>query len=77
MPRENAEAKGRRYLTEGRLVVSQVDGAHVRTSCRGTGATHDLACMRCSWLCTCPARSCCAHLVALQLVTDADRRNRP
>jgi len=74
--RESAEAKGRRYLTEGRLVVGLVDGAHIRATCRGTGATHDLACVRGRWLCSCPARSRCAHLVALQLVTDLDRRNR-
>lgn len=73
MTRENAAAKGRRYLVEGRLTVRQVDRtrgvlAHVRGD---SGLTY-----RCEWapdlgwLCNCPARtSACAHLVALRLVT--------
>ncbi len=75
MTRENAAAKGRRYLTEGRLSVQQADRtrgvlAHVRGD---SGLTY-----RCewspdlSWLCNCPARTDqCAHLVALRLVVVA------
>ncbi len=77
MTRENAEAKGRRYVAEGRLCVREVTGDRISATCRGTGATHDVACVRGRWLCSCPARSRCAHLVALQLVTDVDRRDRP
>jgi uncharacterized Zn finger protein len=69
--RENADAKGRRYLAEGRLIVDHISGGTVSASCRGDGEIH-----RCGhddarqWWCTCPARSDhCAHLVALRLVT--------
>lgn len=70
MTRENAEAKGRRYLVEGRLMVTTLDHEHVTATARGSGHLY-----RCGhnaadgWWCTCPARSRCAHLVALQLVT--------
>lgn len=83
MPRENAEAKGRRYLTEGRLLVVEVTDQRIRAFCRGDGALH-----RCGmdgggrWWCMCPARGDrCAHLTALRLVCVAnqaqERRPRP
>jgi hypothetical protein len=71
--RESAALKARRYLTEGRLVVHEVDedAGVVRASCRGNGAVY--TCGRDSrgwWFCNCPARSDrCAHLEALRLVT--------
>ena len=69
--RENAAAKGRRYLTEGRLTVERVDGDLIVASCRGDGETyrldHDPA--QQDWHCTCPARTRCSHLTALMLVT--------
>lgn len=68
--RESAEQKGRRYLVEGRLVVRYAAGSTVRASCRGTGATHEVGFARGQWLCSCPARTRCSHLVALMLVTD-------
>lgn len=71
--RENAQAKGRRYLTEGRLTVRQVDQragvlAHVRGD---SGLTYRAEwCPDWGWSCNCPARTDqCAHLVALRLVT--------
>lgn len=68
--RENAEEKGRRYLGEGRLVVRAVDGDTIRAVCRGSGdfyrLGHDPGQ---GWFCDCPARSTCAHLHGLQLVT--------
>jgi uncharacterized Zn finger protein len=67
--RENAEAKGRRYLVEGRLTVERVDAAEIRATCRGSGGVHRLGWRQDSgWLYTCPARGRCSHLVALQLV---------
>ena len=70
--RENAAAKGRRYLTEGRLTVERVDGDLVGASCRGdSGETYRLGYdpAQQEWHCTCPARGRCSHLVALMLVT--------
>jgi hypothetical protein len=69
-PREDAAAKGRRYLAEGRLVVRAVDeiAGTVRAACRGDGAVYALGRDRGGWFCSCPARGRCAHLVALGLV---------
>lgn len=69
MPRENAEAKGRRYLTEGRLVVQYLAPGVIRAMCRGGGEVYRLGFERGGWYCECPALSRCCHLVALQLVT--------
>ena len=67
--RENAEAKGRRYLCEGRLTVEHADGRTVRGRCRGNGAVYALTFDGEAWDCPCPARGRCAHLVAAWLVT--------
>lgn len=70
MARENAQHKGRRYLTEGRLTVTRVDGDDIRSLCKGQGEIHTQAHIGAGrWECSCPARGLCAHLVALQLVT--------
>jgi uncharacterized Zn finger protein len=67
--REGAEAKGRRYLVEGRLTVSRVDREGVRASCRGAGAVYECGwSAERGWFCSCAARGRCAHLVALMLV---------
>jgi uncharacterized Zn finger protein len=67
--RENAEAKGRRYLTEGRLTLERVDASGVRATCRGGGVIYDVAwAPGDGWSCSCPARGRCAHRVALELV---------
>ena len=70
MARENAEAKGRRYLVEGRLVVEHATGGEIRAHCRGGGQVYDLGLERGEWFCSCPALGLCSHLVALQLVTE-------
>jgi uncharacterized Zn finger protein len=72
MMRENAEAKGRRYLTEGRLIVDHVAGGEIRAHCRGGGAVYLLTHDRDGWLCSCPALGRCAHLIALMLVTEVE-----
>ncbi|MGY1845529.1 hypothetical protein [Modestobacter sp. SYSU DS0875] len=73
MTRENAAAKGRRYLTEGRLTVRSANRAGgVVAIVRGdNGLLYRAEWVRdCGWTCNCPARSDqCAHLVALRLVT--------
>ncbi len=66
--RENARAKGLRYLIEGRLVVNLVDEFEVRAICRGQGALWRVGWREGVWYCTCPAKGRCAHLVALQSV---------
>ncbi len=75
--REGAEAKGRRYLTEGRLTVERV-GDVIEATCRGNGESYRLGHDGHAWWCSCPALSRrCAHLLALQLVTDlGGRRGR-
>ncbi len=73
MPRENAAAKGRRLLAEGRLTVDLVDGRKVIASCRGdSGDVYRLGFdpRAGSWRCTCAVRTdACSHLHALRLVT--------
>ncbi|MCU1483673.1 MAG: hypothetical protein JWN67_419 [Actinomycetia bacterium] len=73
MIRENAVAKARRYLAEGRLIVTALDQRHVTATCRGDGALHQLAWDATNgWRCSCPARGRCAHLLALGAVTAVD-----
>jgi hypothetical protein len=72
MPRENPEAKARRYLGEGRLIVTRVDHRTIEATCRGDGHTYRLGRDHCGWHCTCPAKTRCAHLVALGLVCSID-----
>lgn len=72
-PRESVEEKGRRYLTEGRLVVDGVIDDEVRARCRGR-ADYVLRLAGGHWSCSCPASSRCAHLVALELVVVGGRR---
>ncbi len=71
--RENAEAKGRRYIVEGRLRILMVKGGRAFAECRGNGAVYHPCYIGNRWRCDCPARTRCAHLVALQLVVDAPR----
>ena len=73
--RENAEAKARRYVCEGRLTVLYVrhGGTLVRATCRGDGTTYKLGYWPDAkgWRCDCPAKTGkCAHLLALRLVTE-------
>jgi len=68
--RESAEAKGRRLLVEGRLVVKTVDDRHAVARCRGdSGEIYHLVAEARGWTCSCPALGRCSHVIALQLVT--------
>ena len=70
MPREDVDARGRRLLAEGRLTVRLVGVATISATCRGdSGDVHKVGYAAGAWSCDCPARTRCAHLVALQLVT--------
>lgn len=75
--RENAEAKARRYLAEGRLQVERVEMPHacgilVLARCLGDeGDSYHVRwdAERRSWKCTCPALGPrCAHVLALARV---------
>lgn len=69
--REAARDKGLRYLAEGRLIVQEVVPRRIRATCRGTGSTYRLGfdANTAEWWCSCPARTRCAHLWALETVT--------
>ncbi len=75
-PREDFRAKGARYVTEGRLVVREVDeyaGAAI-AECRGQGAVWTVGFDEHGWFCDCPARGRCAHIHALALVVAMEPR---
>ena len=84
MTRETADAKARRLLAEGRVLVTYVSGDVARARVDGdTGtweASHDAG----GWHCTCPARGRCSHAAALRMITTAPayratqpERNKP
>jgi len=70
MPREDAVTRGRRMVSEGRLIVSYVSGRSIAAVCRGdSGLIHRLGYDpgRGYW-CACSGLTKCAHLHALHLV---------
>jgi hypothetical protein len=67
--RENARAKGLRYLCEHRLTVLRVDPERVEAECRGDGAVYRVGWRDGVWECSCPAKTTCSHLHALTAVT--------
>jgi uncharacterized Zn finger protein len=69
MARENAEAKARRYIGEGRLTLIHVDARQVLAKCKGGGEEYVLGYRPGGWWCNCPALGRCSHLLALMLVT--------
>jgi hypothetical protein len=66
----SVELKARRYVVEGRLSVERVDpdGPVVEASVRGSGAVYAAGHDEGGWYCSCPARTTCSHLLAVQLV---------
>ena len=70
--RENAASKGRRYLIEGRVIVTAVSGDVIAARVRGDGAIHTCGWEpMVGWRCSCHARTACSHLLAVRLVTVA------
>ena len=71
--RENAASKAKRYLTEGRVVITQVVPGRVDAIVRGDGSIHAAGYRSGTWACSCPARTAdCSHLRALRLTTAVD-----
>ena len=74
--RENAQAKGRRYLSDSRLRVVFVKPGdpRIRATCKGDGMTYRLGFDPSrSWWCECPAKTPdCAHLIGLRLVAEPE-----
>ena len=67
--REDFQAKARRLLCEGRVVIDLARGRYIRAYVRGDSGTfweviHDKG----VWSCPCPS-SRCSHVLAAQLVT--------
>jgi hypothetical protein len=71
--RENARDRGRRLVSEARLVIRRVNDVEILAVCRGdSGELHELDYHpNGGWWCDCEARTQCGHLYALQLVTIA------
>jgi uncharacterized Zn finger protein len=69
-PRENAAAKARRLLTEGRVTITRVDGSAVDAIVRGDSGFHLVQHRPGSWTCPCDAvGALCSHVKAVRLVT--------
>jgi uncharacterized Zn finger protein len=77
MTRESAQEKAKRYLREGRLLVTRVDADRVEARVKGDGVIHRLGLQpNGDWWCSCPSPSRnCSHLLALRLVTIVPRRS--
>jgi hypothetical protein len=67
--REDAAAKARRLLAEGRLRVLGADERSAQAVCCGdSGAAYRVAAEDGRWQCSCEARGRCSHIRALALV---------
>lgn len=68
--RENVETKARRYLTEGRvrILLCNEESGVANAEVRGNGAIYSVDHDEAGWSCDCPARTECAHVVALKSV---------
>lgn len=78
MPRENAAAKAKRLLGEGRVLLTRVVDREVDAIVRGdSGEFYAVSHRPGSWICPCAALSgACSHVQALMLVTaPAHREN--
>lgn len=63
-------SKASRLLIDGRLLITLCDSRIITASCRGdSGEVYALGYRDGHWDCSCPARTACAHLSALWLVT--------
>lgn len=72
MSREGAAAKARRYLVDGRVVVTHVTTGRASAVVRGDGHLWRVEARGPHWSCTCPARTRCSHQLAVGLVVAVD-----
>jgi uncharacterized Zn finger protein len=77
MSRESADAKARRYLSEGRVTVVAVAVEHVDAIVKGDAALWRVTYRRGGWHCPCPAKGRCAHLLALGLIVAPAKETAP
>jgi len=71
--RETATEKGRRYLSEGRVIVSDVRLNRVSAAVRGNGTVYQTGFSDGEWHCSCPTPTDrCSHLYAVRKVTAPD-----
>jgi uncharacterized Zn finger protein len=70
--RENAAAKARRLLAEGRVTITRVDGREIAALVRGDSAqTYRVFHRDGAWVDDCPARTAgCSHITAVKLITN-------
>ena len=69
MPRENAAAKARRLLIEGRVNIIRRVGPELLAEIRGdSGEVYQAGHEPGRWWCSCPAVDTCSHVRALMLV---------
>ena len=69
MTRENALSKGERYLLSGRLTIRLVTPERIEAHVKGdSGHTYRVIHDAGMWSCSCPAKTRCAHLIALKRV---------
>lgn len=74
MTREAVGAKALRYVTEHRVLIRRVEGRDIDAEVKGT-VTYYVRRRRGGWRCDCIAgrhNRRCAHLEAVQLVTEGD-----
>ena len=74
-PRLNRSDKAKRLLCEGRVVIEEVRGRHVRAIVRGdSGSFYEVTHDKGAWLCDCVNPSGCSHVEALRLVVAIGRK---
>lgn len=66
--RENAASKAARYLTEGRVILTEVSKGKVAASVRGEGAIYHAG-FSGEWYCSCPAVRDCCHIRAVRRIS--------
>lgn len=79
MPREAKDAKARRYLLEGRVILRHVDRTLVHAVVRGDGALYRTRWEAGAWSCSCPHQATttdCSHVAAVKRVTAVDVEGR-
>ncbi len=76
MPRETIDAKARRYLSEGRVLIRHVDRNTVYALVRGSDTYYRIRGDSFGWDCDCPAQRTCSHLKAVWLVTLRPQRRQ-